>query len=316
MRDGPTVGGVTLEEQLATFVEKAKFNGKGPLCVALVITDMARKRGFPLDSAKLLTNGGGQVLGLGKGAVQAILTRHGISKTLASEGGRTSRGSIANMHAYVEFLNKRGAQLGFDIEAVESFWIAQVREFFAAKPFTLRLDAALSLRSVIHNVMAQAEVRQRDMQGTMIVGTVMQHMTGAKLDLVMGGGIEHHSANQNDAGSGRTGDFEIGDVSIHVTASAGEALIAKCRDNIDQNRKPIIITSRDRVATAEGLADNSGILSRVEIIDFEQFVATNLHEISKFTLEGRRVSVADLVTRYNDIIDNYETDPSLRIEVA
>src|ERR1700678_3701170 len=34
--------------------------------------------GLPLDSGELLTEGGGQVLGLGKSAVQLILQRHGI----------------------------------------------------------------------------------------------------------------------------------------------------------------------------------------------------------------------------------------------
>lgn len=31
--------------------------------------------------------------------------------------------------------------------------------------------------------------------------------------------------------------------------------------------------------------------------------------------DGRRVAVSDLVIRYNDIIDEVETDPSLKIEV-
>jgi hypothetical protein len=61
-----------------------KFNRKGPLSVALVVTQQARNMGLPLDSEKLLTEGGGQVLGLGKSAVQAILHRHGIERVLAA----------------------------------------------------------------------------------------------------------------------------------------------------------------------------------------------------------------------------------------
>lgn len=81
---------------LRDFNKDRKFNRKGPLCVALVVTQHARKMGLPLDPDKLLTDAGGQVLGLGKGAVQAVLNRHGITRVLAAEGGRTSRGSISN----------------------------------------------------------------------------------------------------------------------------------------------------------------------------------------------------------------------------
>lgn len=54
------------------------------------VTQHARK-GLPLNPDELLTEAGGQVLGLGRGAVQAVLNRHGITRVLAAEGGRTSR---------------------------------------------------------------------------------------------------------------------------------------------------------------------------------------------------------------------------------
>src|SRR5260221_6654171 len=92
-------------DDLTTFAVSKAFSGKGPLCVALVVTEHARRHGLPLDPEKLLTDRGGQVLGLGQSAVQAILNRHDIVKILAAEGGRTSRGSIDNMRAYVGLLN-------------------------------------------------------------------------------------------------------------------------------------------------------------------------------------------------------------------
>ncbi len=39
-----------------------------------------------------------------------------------------------------------------------------------------------------------------------------------------------------------------------------------------------------------------------------------LYELGKFVAEGRRVAVADVVTRYNEIVEEVETDPSLKIE--
>ena len=94
-----------LREKLNSFASEHGFRGKGPLCVALIVTQHARERGLPLDPEALLTGGGGQVAGLGKSSVQSVLKRYSIERVLAAEGGRTSRGSLNNMRHYVAFLN-------------------------------------------------------------------------------------------------------------------------------------------------------------------------------------------------------------------
>ena len=104
-----------LHDALTAFTKERKFNRKGPLCVALAMTQQARVRGLPLNSSELLTEAGGQVFGLGKSAVQSILQRHGITRVLASEGGRTSRGSIGNMREYVALLNQLHAEGAADL---------------------------------------------------------------------------------------------------------------------------------------------------------------------------------------------------------
>ncbi len=203
---------MTLEARVRAFAARNTFKGKGPLCVALVVTQHARN-GLPLSKDHLLTDRGGQVLGLGVAAVQAVLSRYGIKKVLAREGGRTSRGSIEKMETYIAWLNAEFDAPDFDIDEIERIWVELVKEHFASQPFTLRLDTALSLRAVLSAVISQAEARQREAQGSTIVGTMLQHMVGAKLDLVLGAGsVVHHSANQNDVGSGRGGDFDVGDV--------------------------------------------------------------------------------------------------------
>lgn len=145
----------------ARFAKEKRFKGKGPLCVALVVTQHARK-GLPIDPDSLITDGGGQVLGLGKGAVQNILNRHGIAKVLAAEGGRTSRGSLNRMREYVGFLNGLAEDEAVDLDAIEDFWIEQVHAFFAGKPFKIRLDASRSLRTIIRGILQQAEDRQKN----------------------------------------------------------------------------------------------------------------------------------------------------------
>lgn len=306
---------VDLQETLKTFTKDRKFNRKGPLSVALVITQQARATGLPLDPAQLLTAGGGQVLGLGRGAVQAILNRHGITRVLASEGGRTSRGSIGNMQEYVALLNQL-AQAGMaDLDAIEKFWIDRVHEFFAAKPFKIRLDASRSLRTVVRDVIAQAEERQKTTPGVYYAGAVMQHMVGAKLDCALGQGqFEHNSYSTSDQQSGRAGDFFVGDVAIHVTTAPGEAVIERCRDNLNDGFRPVLVTGQRGLTVAEALADNAGLGDRIDVFEIEQFIALNLYELGKFAADGRRVAVSDLVNRYNEIIDDVETDPSLKIE--
>jgi len=152
-----------LQDTLQAFTKERKFNRKGPLCVALVMTQQARTKGLPLDPSQLLTDGG-----LGKSAVQSILQRHGITRVLASEGGRTSRGSIGNMREYVALLNQLHADGGADLDAIEEYWIARVHDFFAAKPFRIRLDASRSLRTVVRDVLTQAEERQKTTPGDLL----------------------------------------------------------------------------------------------------------------------------------------------------
>ncbi|MDS0773420.1 DUF4928 family protein [Escherichia coli] len=304
-----------IRDSLQEFNKEKKFGRKGPLCVALVITQHAKSMGLPLNPDNLLTDAGGQVLGLGKASVQAVLKRHGIARVLAAEGGRTSRGSISNMREYVAFLNRLAAEGDVDLDVVEAFWIERVHEFFAGKPFKIRLDSSRSLRTLVRDVIAQAEERQRNSPGMQYAGAVLQHFVGAKLDCALGKGMfEHNSFSTSDAQSGRAGDFFIGDVAVHVTTAPGEAVVERCRDNINDGFRPIIVTTQRGLTAAEVLSENAGLGDRIDVFEVEQFVALNLYELGKFAADGRRIAVGDLVTRYNDIVDEFETDPSLKIE--
>ena len=308
--------GKELRAALTTFSNDKGFKRKGPLSVALVVTQHAREMGLPLDAEKLVTKGGGQVLGLGGGAVKKVLMRHGISQKLATEGGRTSRGSLNNMREYVALLNGLSKKIQIDLNEVEKFWIESVYEVFAAKPFKIKLDASRSLRAVIRDVLAQAVEKQKASSGAHYAGAVLQHLVGAKLECALGkGSIEHHSFSTADAPGRRVGDFLLGDVAIHVTTSPGEGVIDKCRDNLNEGLKAVIVTLQKGTTVAETLAENKGIGERVDVFEIEQFIALNLYELGKFGAEGRQVAVGDLVKRYNEIVDEVETDPGIKIEL-
>src|SRR6185312_14875720 len=169
-----------LEKKLYEFYSAQKFNTKGKLSVALVVTDHARKMGLPLDPNKLLTGRGGQVLGLGIAPVQAILKKHNIVKVLAREGGRTSRGSIDHMKEYVGFLNDLNKNNLIDLDEIERFWIEKVNRFFAGKPLKVKVDGSQSLRTLIKDLVAQGETKQKEAPGVNYVGIILQHLVGAK----------------------------------------------------------------------------------------------------------------------------------------
>ncbi|WP_374469941.1 DUF4928 family protein [Phenylobacterium sp.] len=288
---------------------------KGPLGVALVVVARASTEPFPLDTSRFLTPRGGQVKGAGGPAVARILKKHGIVRRLAAEAGRTSRGSIMAMEALVGLLNRWAAEGHLDLEAVEAYWVDRVRDYFASTPISFRMDPAFGFTATVRGLMEQAAARQRESNGTMVVGTVMQHLVGAALEMAMPGvPVTHHPSNQNDA-SGRGGDFDIGDAVLHVTGSPSEALLAKCRDNLERGWRPVIITTRNGIVTAEVLAEAAGIAGRVDMIDFEQFIATNAQLRGHFGSGDSRSAMLGLIDRYNLIVGKVETDPSLRIVV-
>ena len=305
-------------EQLQAFGARSTFSGKGPLCVFLVMTEQVKNKSWPLQPDAFLTEQGGQVLGLGRSAVQAILQRHGITQVLAQEGGRTSRGSIANMRDYLDFLNNLH-QLGvlIDWQSAENFWVDKIRAFFSSKPLRLSMDNTHSVRAMVRKLIQQAFIWQKEQSGVTLAGTLMQHLVGAKLTSINMQGLVHHSANQNDQDVSRTGDFDLGDVSIHVTSSPTESLLLKCQANLEASRRPLIVTLSNGVITAQSLAENIGLTDRIDIIDFEQFIATNIHEHSQFDLAARRTLIQELIARYNDLIDTHEGgDGRLKIVLA
>ncbi len=83
----------------------------------------------------------------------------------------------------------------------------------------------------------------------MYAGAVLQHLVGAKLDCAMGVGcFEHNSFSKSDEQSGRSGDFLINDVAIHVTTAPGEAVLERCRQNLSDGLYVIIVSLPDKMA--------------------------------------------------------------------
>jgi uncharacterized protein DUF4928 len=306
-----------IAERLASFSKENKFRGKGPLSVAVVLTRKTSKMHPPFSSEDFLTAEKGQVSGLGGPVLKAILLEHKITRILADEAGRTSRGSINKMRSYIPFLNELHSQNLLDFKIVEAWWIDRVREYFAGLPLTIKADASMSLRHIVSALLEAARARQKECPGTMVVGAVMQHLVGAKLSVALPQvPLEHNGFSVADAPGNRKGDFLVHDAAIHVTTSPSESLIQKCCKNLKQNLRPVIVTKGKGVDTAEVLAQNADIADRIDILEVEQFIATNVYEWSLFAHDARMTSLVDLVNAYNKIVDDCESDPSLKISLG
>jgi hypothetical protein len=305
---------MSLNEKLDQYRNEKGITTKGSLAVILVVTRKAKTSGLPLDPSSLRADSTGQVSGLGKTSVQAILSEYNITKVLAAEGGRTSRGSLKKMEEYVAFLNQLHKEGIDDLDAIELWWIERVKEYFSSKPFVLRFDTGMSINSVVKDLIEQAEKRQKENPGTMYAGAVLQHLVGAKLEIVVKEQeIIHHGSSVADAPTGRTGDFIVGNTIIHVTTAPSESLMEKCIANINSGYRPFIVTVNNKVTAALQLADIKGIAKRVEIIDAEQFISTNVYEWSSFDSTRQKEMIERFLDKYNELIDAYETDPSLKV---
>ena len=299
----------------ALTTKQGKFLNKGGLCVALVVTRTAIELGLPIDPATLRTDEGGQVRGLGKAAVQSILAEYGITKVLAEEGGRTSRGSLGLMESYVAVLNLvKQKQATVALKQAMDWWIEKVKLHFASEGPKFHFDNGKSIAANVADIFAQASEIQKNAGGASFVGAMLQHLVGAKLDIVLGQGVaKHHGSSVADGPTERQADFEVNGVTIHVTTHPSEALIRKAARNLQAGLKPVIVTLADGVEGAAYLLKNTEWRDRIDVIDATQFLTANVYERSLFKADECKATLSSILTRYNEIVTECETDPVLRI---
>jgi hypothetical protein len=192
-----------------------------------------------------------------------------------------------------------------------------LKMFPATMPFKIQIDDSRSLRHIVSGLIEAAFARQRECQGRMVAGAVIHHLVGAKLELTMPEAqIRHNGFAVVDAPGDRKGDFLIGDTAIHATSAPSEALIARCCANLAENLRPLVITTKNGAGGAFALAKNAGIADQVDILEIDQFVATNMLTRSGFKSDQRPAAFHELIDCYNRIIEECETDPDLKIVVG
>jgi hypothetical protein len=93
-------------------------------------------------------------------------------------------------------------------------------------------------------------------------------------------------------------------------------LVRKCGDNLKNGLKPLIVTTTDGVGGAAFLLRNSKLGERVDVLDCSQFLTANLYERSLFQVAICKITLTKLLERYNQIVDECETDPVLRVNLG
>lgn len=288
---------------------------KGKLSLVIQFTRMVKDKEFPLRTEDFQTDSKGQVSGIGGGNLKKILKEHGIKRQLTSEGGRTSRGSMGLMISYVDFLNQWATNQAINLDEIENFWAEEIRQFFNNQPFTLSADTSKTIRASLDEMFGQAKKREQQNKGTRYLGVMLQHLVAAKLQVVLDeDSFAIHGASVADSPTDRSGDFVINNTMIHCTTMPGDLLMEKCRRNLESGGRPVIITIYDRVHTAMTMVEDAGLAGRVEVWDIQQFLSSNVLEHSLFNDNDRNTTLAEIIQRYNKIIEMVETDPSLRIE--
>lgn len=177
-----------------------------------------------------------------------------------------------------------------------------------------QFDPDKSVSANVNGLFEQAWDIQSYTRNANFVGAMLQHLAGAKLDIVLGAGVaSHHGFSVADHSTDRAADFEVNGIAIHVTTHPSEALIRKAAKNIQAGLKPLIVTLADGVEGAAYLLKSTEWKDRIDVIDATQFLTANVYERSFFKAGECKATLTSILTRYNEIVAECETDPVLQI---
>jgi hypothetical protein len=282
----------------------------------LIVSEMVAD-GLPITEDRLYSKNRSQVKGLGGKAIQKILKRHGENRTFTREGGRTSRGTVHLAKSFSDVLNGLVADVDIDFQfsnlsyALEFFFTDCVRkDYFDKQRIAVEVNADKPIALVVKDILDI--VAERSDNPT---GSVLQHLVGAKLQLRFPNeriGTDH--ANAADLQTGRAGDFQVGDTAFHVTVAPMEHLIERCKENLRDGLRPVILTVDRRLQAAQQMLDIAGVGGSVIAQSAENFIGTNIEEIAGYRKDGISHEVVRLVRAYNRRIEVGEVDKSLMIE--
>lgn len=284
----------------------------------LIVSRMVRD-GLPITDDRFYSEGKSQVKGISGRAVQVILAEYGESRQFTSEGGRTSRKTLViadefrqALHGVYSNDSTDQVDLSSLASSLESYFTRRVRiDYFDKQRIKLELDASKPVSVVVSDILEAAS--ERNDRPT---GAVLQHLIGAKLELRFpDADVGRDRSTTADQQTDREGDFQIGTTAFHVTVSPMEKLIDRCKQNLHSGFRPVILTPTSRLLAARQMAENVGLLDRIGVQSAEDYIGTNIEELSTYDGDEIRRGLSALIFTYNERIQDVESDRSLMINV-
>lgn len=306
-----------VERELLVWLQQEEQQGqegvaRSTLAGVLVILDKLRGH-CPLIAADVFTRGG-QISGARGGALRQVLERHGIEPDRFLADGVTTR-SAEKFRLLLEawewgrpLVALTDEERDGAVAKLEAIINAKVVEWLARQRLRVTAERGLSPVAWVRALLDSAHGRSG--------GRVEQHLVGAKLEFRLPElEVTRHAATAGDAQTDRPGDFAVGESALHVTAAPSESVIRRCIENARQGLIPVLLVPSEKIDGARMLADNAGEGDRIAILGIEEFIAQNIIEIAVERGMSFFEVLDGIVARYNERIEQSETDQSLRIDL-
>ena len=244
--------------------------------------------------------------------IQSILKRNGEERRFRAEGGRTTRGTVPAAERLVNRLNKIGTFAGLSdeermqtIDDLQIWLVERVKDYFGRQKIDIDIDLNKPSPQIVSDIIAASGSK---------AGAVVQHLVGAKLavrfpDL----DIENFSYTTADQQLGRPGDFVVGDTAFHVTVSPMPPVLLKCKENLREGYRSMLMVPESRLQAASQMAEAIDVEARVGIVPIESFVGQNIEELGEFGKANLAAGFRALLTKYNERVSEVEIDRSLLI---
>ena len=185
--------------------------------------------------------------------------------------------------------------------------VEKVRIFFDQQKLSVDLNFDKPTPQIIADILTAAGTKR---------GGVAHHLVGAKLALRYPKiDVENRSFTAADLQSGLPGDFLISDTAFHVTVSPMPPVVEKCRENLRNGYRAILLVIDSRIAAAKQFAEDLGVGSQVGIYAVEDFVGRNIEELGEFSNQNVRTEFRNLLVKYNKRVEDVEPDKSIMIEI-
>lgn len=286
------------------------------LCAGLYVAEHLGLK-FPLERSDYLTKS--QVKGAGGAQAALILARHGEFRKFLAEAGRTSRATFAHAQELVGLISESEYAYHLSVSSdeerkqiaslVQAWFVKQIQvEYFAKERVKAEISHDKPVRLAVGRLIAAAQDR-----GGNAAGAVAQHLVGAKLALRFPAMvITNNSSTTADKQTSRPGDFLVGDTAIHVTMSPKSELFdGVCVTNLANGYRPRVLVPEGKLEAARQMCEDD----RVAVGSIEDFVGTNVEEMASFDGDQIKSGLRLLLEKYNERVQQIETDPGLLIEV-